>query len=317
MKIDVHVHLLGVKAEHGCYVAPKLSRGPAFAVLSRVLGLPAAAPERLDEAYAEHLVKLAQESELDGIGVLAFDGVYDAQGKLDRAMTSVMVGNDYCLSVCAASDKLLPICSVNPQRADAIAELERVVAAGAVAIKTLPNSQGFDPQHEGYRPFWRRMAQLRIPLLTHTSFEHTIPPINQLYGKPERLKPALEEGVKVIAAHCAGSGVAHPFREDFGTWLAMLSEYEHLYGDVSAMASVSRFPYIHKVLASPLARERVLFGSDFPIPVSPAVFLPQLGVSGVRRLRAIKNPLQRNLEVMRSLGLGEDVIERGAKVLRL
>lgn len=317
MKIDAHVHLLGARQDNGCHLAPKMRRGPLFAILSRVLGLGQVPLERLDEAYVELLLELAQGCELDGLGILAFDGVYDEEGALDLNRTAVMVGNDHCLAVCAQHPKLLPICSVNPQRADALAELERVVKAGAVAIKTLPNSQGFDPMQESYRPFWRRMAQLGVPLLTHTSFEHTIPPINQLYGKPERLVPALEEGVKVIAAHCAGSGVAHPFREDFFTWLKMLSQYDNLYGDISAMASISRFPYLHKVLASPLAMERVILGSDFPVPVSPTVFLPKLGIQRVRVLRGIANPLQRNLETMRSMGIDESVERRAATLLKL
>ena len=317
MIIDVHVHLIGARQDRGCYLAPRMARGPLYAILSRLLGLHGTPPDRLDDAYAELILRLAQESSLDAVGVLAFDGVYDEQGRLDLPRTAMMVSNDYCFEVCAQSGKLLPICSVNPQRADAMQELERVAHRGAVAIKLLPNSHGFDPQAPRYRPFWRRMAQLGLPLLTHTSFEHTVPPINQLFGKPERLIPALEEGLTVIAAHCAGAGIAHPFREDFGTWLSMLRRYERLYGDISAMASVSRFPYIHKVLADPLAHERVLLGSDFPVPVSPGVFVRALGIQTTRALRQIQNPLERNLQVMRALGVSPQVERRASALLRL
>ena len=315
--MDAHVHLLGLRREHGCVMGRKLARGPAYPLMTRSLGLSGTPRDRLDEAYADRVIAWAELSELDAIGVLAFDGVYTAEGRLDKLRTQVMVGNSYCLSVCARSERLFPICSVNPQRRDAIEELERVVEAGSVAIKTLPNSQGFDPAEARYAPFWRRMAELDVPLLTHTSFEHTIPPIDQLYGRPERLLPVLAQGTRVIAAHCAGSGVAHPFHEDFDTWLQMLEDHDNLYGDISAMASVSRFPYIHKVLASPLALERVILGSDYPIPVSPSVFLPQLGFKRVRRLAQISNPLQRNLETFRELGVPESVFARAAEVFKL
>ncbi len=317
MVIDIHVHLLGIKPENQCIVSKKMSRGPAYFVLKRVSGLGGVSRERLDEAYVDRIEAWTHLSELDAIGVLAFDGVYDASGKLDHARTQFMVGNDYCLRVCAERPALLPICSVNPARRDAIDELERVVESGSVAIKTLPNSQGFDPGRDAYRPFWRRMADLKIPLLTHTSFEHTIPPLNQAFGKPERLRPALEEGVTVIAAHCAGAGTAHPFQEDFDTWLEMLEAHDNLWGDISAMASLSRFQYIHRVLKSPLARERVLLGSDFPIPVNPSVFASQLGLRKVRELSRITNPLQQNMEVFRALGVDEAIMSRGAEVLRL
>lgn len=317
MIIDAHVHLLGIREEHGCLIGKKLLKGPAYPLLTHALDLRGTSREQIDEAYANRMIAWANLSELDAIGVLAFDGVYTNAGHLDRDRTQVLIGNDYCLDVCALSDKLLPICSVNPQRGDAIEELERVVAAGSVAIKTLPNSMGFDPSNPAYKAFWQRMADLEIPLLTHTSFEHTIPPIDQIYGRPERLHPVLEQGVKVIAAHCAGSGVAHPFHEDFGTWLDMLVDHENLYGDISAMCSFSRFPYIHKVLASPLALERVIMGSDFPIPVNPSVFLPQIGPREVWRLSQLKNPLQKNLETFRALGVPNHVFERAATLLKL
>ncbi|MFU8806130.1 MAG: amidohydrolase family protein [Bradymonadaceae bacterium] len=317
MIIDMHVHLIGTREDNGCLVSPRLASGFVYYMLSRVLGMHRADPERLDDAFRDKLVEWVEDSDLDGIGVLAFDAVYDESGQFDFERTHFYVSNDYCLDFCERSSKLLPICSVNPQRHDAIEELERVVSKGSVAIKLLPNTQGIDLLNPAYDEFWKRMAALGIPLLSHTSFEHTLPVIDQKFGKPERLRAPLGHGVKVIAAHCAGSGVAHPFREDFGTWLKMLEDYPTLYGDVSAMASLARFPYIHKVLKHELARERILLGSDFPIPVSPVIFTPQLGLRRVRELSKIANPLQRNLEVFRALGCDETMLRRSTQVLKL
>lgn len=317
MIIDVHVHIVGLDQARGCYIAPKMLRGPAYAVLSRALGLNGTPQDQLDEAYLDLVVDLAHTPRLDGVGLLALDGVYDEAGELDMARTSVMVSNDYCLAFAKAHPKFLPVCSINPQRKDALDELERVVEAGTVALKALPNSQGFDPGNERYRPFFRRVAELGVPFLTHTSFEHTIPPLDQAFGKPERLVVPLEEGVTVIAAHCASAGVGHPFREDYWTWESMLETHPNLYGDISAMASVSRFPYIHKVLKSELATSRVILGSDFPIPVSPLVFLRHIGMEKVRQLSGIANPLARNIETFRALGVPEAVFERTASLLKL
>lgn len=317
MIIDIHVHLIGLREENGCMVGKKLLRGPAYHILTRALGLTGVPREKLDDAYADRLIAWAKLSGLDGLGILAFDGVYDEHGEMDTQRTQFLVGNDYCLDVCERSPLLFPICSVNPQRKDAIEELERVAARGAVAIKTLPNSQGFDPGNEAYTAFWQKMADLGLPLLTHTSFEHTIPPIDQAFGKPERLRLPLEQGVTVIAAHCAGAGTAHPFREDFDTWLAMLEEHENLWGDISAMASISRYQYIHRVLASELACERVVMGSDFPVPANPIVFWRQLGWAEVRRLAKFDNPFERNYEVFKALGVSDAIMKRGAELLGL
>ncbi|AWV90257.1 amidohydrolase family protein [Bradymonas sediminis] len=316
MIIDTHIHLIGMREDNGCYVSPKMSTGIAYFLLSRVLGLTGVARAQIDQAYRDKLLGWTADSDLDGAGILAFDAVYTEAGEFDRERTQFYVGNDYCFEVCAASEKLLPICSVNPQRKDAIEELERVVERGSVAIKVLPNSQGFDPANPAYKPFWRRMAALNIPLLTHSSFEHTIPVIKQLYGRPERLRNALEAGVTVISAHCASAGVAH-IHEDFGTWLAMIREFPNLYGDISAMASMARFPYIKKVLNDDLARERVLLGSDFPIPISPWLFAREIGISEVLRLNKIDNPLQKNLETFRALQVPESILGRAAQILKL
>jgi len=317
MIVDGHAHLIGMHPKNGCFASTSMRRGPVAWLLKRSLGLGGVPFEELDAAYVAQLIRYAEDSELDAVGVLAFDGVYDARGKLDEARTSLMVSNDYCFEVCARSKTLWPIASINPQREGAMDELERVSELGAVAIKTLPNSQGFDPANPAYRDFWARMAELELPLLTHTSFEHTIPPLDQSFGHPEHLVPVLEEGTTVIAAHCAGSGTAHPFVEHYDVWRRMLERYERLYGDISAMATVSRYPYIHRVLSSDLATSRVLMGSDYPIPVQPSVFLPKLGVRRVRQLLKITNPLQRNYETFRALGVGEEVMGRAWEVMRM
>ncbi len=316
MIIDVHVHLVGLQEKNGCYAHPKLTRGFMFHFLRRVLGLGGVQRDDLDDAFRKKLIFDVEQSELDGAAVLAFDGVYDERGELDRDTTRVLVGNDYCLEVCRSSPKLFPVCSVNPQRRDALDELDRVAEQGSTAIKLVPNSQGFDPGDRRYEAFWRRMAEWDLPLLTHASFEHTVRVIDQAYGRPERLRLPLECGVTVIAAHCASAGVSH-FHEDIGTWFEMIESFPALYGDLSAMASPARFPYLRQVLENGLARERVMLGSDFPVPVYPWLFLPRLGLSRVRQLGRIANPLQRNLETFRAMGVDETILERAGGLLRL
>ena len=317
MIIDVHVHLVGLNPDNGCYVRSNISSGLIYHLFSWELGLTGVDRSNLDEAYRDQLVVWAEDSELDGVGIMAFDAVYDDLGYYDRERTSYYVSNEFCFEVCEYSEKLFPIASVNPDRRDALDELQKVSERGAVALKLLPNSQGVDPGDRRHEKFWRRVADLGLPLISHTSFEHTVPAINQEFGKPERLVPVLEQGVTVIAAHCAGSGVAHPFEEDFDTWLSMLDDHPNLFGDISAMASVSRFPYIFRVLEEEIARNRVVLGSDFPVPVAPMVFTPQLGWSKAREIAQISNPLQQNLEVFRALGVDDGILHRGAELLRL
>jgi predicted TIM-barrel fold metal-dependent hydrolase len=316
MIVDVHVHLIGIQEINGCFVSPKMSGGVVYHLLARALGLGGTTREELDEAYRKRLVDWVHGSQVDAIGVLGLDGIY-TDGNLDRKRTQVYVSNDYVLDVCKESEQLLPICSVNPSRKDALDELTRVVEAGSVAIKWLPNSQDFDPANPDFKPFYQRMKELEVPLLTHTSFEHTIPPVNQLWGKPERLSVPLDCGVTVIAAHCAGAGTAHLVREDYYEWVAMLPKYPRFFGDISAMASLSRFQYLARVLDNPVARDRVVFGSDFPVPVSPMVFARKIGLKRARELSRIKNPLQQNLETMQAMGVDDAILHRAPSILRM
>ncbi len=323
MITDMHVHLVATNAVEGC----RLGENLRFQLLARWLSWRHDIEggdfdgRGLAAAYRERVVEWAESSQLDAVGLLGMDGVYDESGKLDEDLTQMKVGADHLFDVCEDSDKLVPIPSINPARADAIDKLNEVHERGAVAIKTLPNSQGFDPANPEFRDFWEEMAELELPLVSHTSFEHTIPVIEQSYGEPSRLTAPLEAGVTVIAAHCASSGVAHVI-DHFQEWREMIEEYRHLYGDISAMASMARFSYLRRVLGDSVARQRAVYGSDCPIPVTPWLFVPSLGVSEVRRLTNLDNPLDRNLETVRAVadedGIDvEPLLQRAARLLGL
>ena len=61
--------------------------------------------------------------------------------------------------------KMLFGASVHPYRKDAVAELERCVAAGAVLLKWLPITQGFNPADPRCFPFYEALAHHKLPLL--------------------------------------------------------------------------------------------------------------------------------------------------------
>ena len=42
---------------------------------------------------------------------------------------------------------------------------------GAILIKWIPNIMYIDPSDEKFIPFYKRLAELNIPLLTHTGME--------------------------------------------------------------------------------------------------------------------------------------------------
>src|SRR2546425_2861410 len=121
------------------------------------------------------------------------------------------VSNDYVFRIAHAyPDRLWPGVSINPQRRDAIEELDRCVEAGAKLVKVLPNTQGFDPGNRKYIPFYRRLARHKIPFLSHVGYEIVLTGQDQSAGDPNKLRVPLEEGVTVIAAHgCSNRSEEH------------------------------------------------------------------------------------------------------------
>ena len=72
--------------------------------------------------------------------------------------------------------------------------------------KWLPPIQHIDPANQRLVPFYLRLKELGLPLLSHTGSEHSFTRARNELGDPERLRLPLSLGVTVIAAHAAGSG---------------------------------------------------------------------------------------------------------------
>ena len=269
-----------------------------------------------DTPYAAHLLKTVREAEsIDAVVLLAHEQVYDEDGTLRRDLGTMYVPNDAVLDLARAHPEFLPAVSIHPARADAIEELERCVAAGAVLMKCLPNCQNIDCANPRYRKFWERMAELRLPLLAHTAGEHTVQVLRPEYSDPARLRLPLECGVTVIAAHCATKSGAFD-RDYFGAWVAMLREFPKLYGDISALVSLNRCGHLRDCLA-PEILPRILHGSDFPVPVLGHRLWAQRWIDWrtFRRCQRIENALERDWQFKRALGFGEETVGRFAGLL--
>jgi uncharacterized protein len=313
--VDMHVHLIANDRDAGSYISPTLRRSVTYQFLVRSLGLGSVSDEDLAKVYLDQIQSWATATGgSDRYVLLGMDWVYDADGVVDEARSHLVVNNDAVFDACDGCDRFLAGPSINPQRADAIEALEDVAGRGAALIKVLPNMQGFDPADPAYLPFWTRIRELGLPILAHTGYEHALPSLNEDFGDPRRWSNALDAGCTVIGAHCAAAGKFHR-EEYFNAFTGMLSRYPRLYGDVSGFASPIRSSYLKPMLSSALRRRRLLVGSDFPIPCLPGPFVRQLGVRTVAQLRLDKNPLRRNRLLFESLGLGDEIMTRAAKVL--
>jgi predicted TIM-barrel fold metal-dependent hydrolase len=319
-RIDMHVHMVcngGGGSGGWLRLRSRWHRWLAGFMLHQ-LGLPADALEAdLDTLYADFLLrKIRDAPSIDAVVLLAHEQVYDERGELQHDRGTMYVPNDLVLTLAKQHPEFLAAVSINPARRDAVAELERCAAEGAVLMKCLPNCQNINPSNTRYRRFWETMAELRLPLLAHTGGEHTVEVVEFRYGDPKLLRLPLECGVTVIAAHCATrSGVFE--RDYFSDWRQMTAEFPNLYGDISALVSLNRCGHLRDCL-DPEILPRILHGSDFPVPVlGHRLWLQRwIDTPTFRRCQAIENPLERDWQYKRALGFGDETLTRLGALLR-
>jgi len=211
--------------------------------------------------------------------LLAFDKHYRRDGSVDLEKTEFYVPNEYVFKLAEQQpDLFVPNISVNPYRPDALAELEKWAKRGARVVKWLPNAMGIDPSDPLCDPFYQKMKELDLILLSHGGEEKAVEAEeDQKLGNPLLLRRALDHGVKVIVAHCAGLGANEDLDSkdrkqvhNFDLFMRLMDEkrYEGLaFGEVSAMTQFNR---VGKPLTTILQREdlheRIVNGSDYPLP---------------------------------------------------
>jgi hypothetical protein len=316
--VDMHVHIVGNgTGGTGCWLRLKGWHRPLAGLMMRGLGLPFSALRGdLDRVYAERLLELVRTSSLGSVIILAHDEVYDEHGSKIDGVGSFFVPNDYILKLASQHAEFLPAVSIHPARLDAIEELNRCLVGGAVMMKCLPNCHNIDCNDDRYRRFWERMAEAGLPLLAHTGGEHTVPVVRRELSDPRTLRLPLECGVTVIAAHCGTkSGLFDP--QYFEVFAEMTRRYPNLYGDTSAFNVPIRGSRVKECLELPLT-ERMVHGSDFPVPVHGhcAWFRGRVNWRTFRQWEKHPNVLERDYQLKVAMGFPKESFVRIRRLLR-
>ena len=283
--VDYHAHVAGLgKGGSGAFVHPKMLtwKRPFHRLKFKVYVSAGGVEdeEQADQQIVARLVRLV--SNIEGHGkyrLLAFDKNYHRDGTENLEKTEFYVPNDYVLAIAAQHPELFEsVISVNPHRSDAHEALEHGAMRGARMVKWLPNAMGIDPSDELCDPFYQKMKELGLVLLSHGGEEKAIETEeDQKLGNPLLLRRALDHGVKVIIAHCAGLGDNEdpddPERRrvpNFDLFLRLMDQKRYqglLFADISAMTQFNR---AGKPLMTILQREdlheRLVNGSDYPLP---------------------------------------------------
>ena len=304
--IDCHVHLAALpEGNNGCYISPHMLKSPLFRFLLWKHGLSPDAPREANQKYVNDLLtELRASTHVRQAVLLGMDGVYDQAGRLTHEETHFLIGNDYVLQTSRAyPEDFLAGVSINPQRRDAVDEVHRCAEAGAVLVKVLPNAQQFNPADAKYKPFYRALAERRLPFLSHVGYEFSLIGKDQSVGDPTRLETALDEGVTVIAAHACSYGLML-YERFLPVLLNFARRYPNFFADVSALTLPNRFRMLLHLRHHPEIHDRLLFGTDYPLSVMHVAAWGRVGLHTLRGMLRIKNRFDRQYAVCRSLGVG-------------
>ncbi|MCX7010848.1 MAG: amidohydrolase family protein [Kiritimatiellaeota bacterium] len=313
LTFDLHVHALGVAGKPGgLHLCPAENRGLMLRHLVRRM----ARLEHIAGGLRAQMETWMHQSRLDRFVLLALDRAHRDDGAPDPVHTRLAVDNDAVADWAQTQPKALFGASVHPWRTDALAELERLARRGACLVKWLPSAQNIAPDDPRCLPFFERMAELRLPLLTHTGVEHTLSAFDDDLNAPRRLRPALERGVTVIAAHCGARMLLHE-RSYFEGWRRLALDFPNCYGDISGFGLPVHGRMRSALLRDPELATKILFGSDFPMHVFPLWFAGVLGWRQALRLRALANPFDQAAQLMQALGLPDALFTRAQNLLRL
>jgi mannonate dehydratase len=336
--LDTHVHIVGLgTGGSGCFVNPRLTAWHhpleylRFSIYRQASGVDDVS--KCDQQYVERLLHLIRSQTPRGRALIfAFDQVHDDDGTPRPDLSEFHVPNDYVLKLARENpDAFVPCASIHPYRADAVDALVSAHAQGAMAVKWLPNAMHIDPSSPKCDPFYEKLVELGVPLITHAGEELAVDAEEaQRLGNPLLLRRALDAGVKVVIAHCASlgdnpdldaadAGSAPAPVDNFELFVRLMDEPRYqglLFGDASALPQFNRLgrPLLTMLRRRELA-DRLVNGSDYPLPAINV--LMQTGAIEAKGLLTAKerrllneidqhNPLLFDFVLKRTICLRED-----------
>jgi predicted TIM-barrel fold metal-dependent hydrolase len=175
------------------------------------------------------------------------------------------VRNDEILEVARANpDVLIPFGSVDPHREDAVEEVRRLVGLGVRGFKFHPNIQAFFPNDEAFYPLYEAIQAAGVPALFHTG--HSGIGTGLPGGGGIRLKYSNPLHVDDVAVDFPRLPIvlAHPSFPWQDEAISIALHKQQVYIDLSGW-SPKYFPPQLVRYANTQLRDRVLFGSDFPM----------------------------------------------------
>jgi predicted TIM-barrel fold metal-dependent hydrolase len=194
----------------------------------------------------------------------------------------VVPNTDVLASAARHADVLIPFVSVDPMRGDAaLAELDALIATGNVrGFKLHPPLQAFFPNDRRIYPVYETLAATRLPVIFHTG--HSGIGSGQRGGGGIRLKygdPMLLDDVAVDFPDLP-IVMAHPSFPWQDAAISVCLHKPNVFIDLSGW-SPKYFPPTLVHYANTLLREKMLFGSDYPL-ITPDRWLADFAALPIR-----------------------------------
>ena len=332
---DCHVHLVGTgDSQSGAWFNPNMNSiwHPVLKTQKHFyMNGGCTAEGNIDHSYVARLAQISAEMPTGFKSMLfAFDWFRDEKGRPIKDQSIFHIPNEYAAKIASEySQQFEWVCSIHPYRPDA---LEAAKAQGARAIKWLPSGMGIDPASPKCDIFYHKAAQLNMPIISHTGAESAVQGGEQAYGNPLRMRRALDNGIRVVLAHCASEG--HDEDTDFAnkrvksidlfTRIMDTPDYKSLaFGEISALTLINHAAAIKPILQRSDWHNRLLNGSDYPLSgIFPLINTAQLAKMDLLKpehlpfLRQVKayNPLLFDFSVKRliqvnAIGFANQIFE--------
>jgi predicted TIM-barrel fold metal-dependent hydrolase len=164
------------------------------------------------------------------------------------------------------NDVLIPLGSVDPWRGKAaVRRVHRLVEQfGVKGFKFHPSMQGFEPNDRRFYPIYEALVDARVPALFHTGqtgIGAGLPGghgIKLRYSDPMLLDDVAADFPDLTIV------LAHPSVPWVDSQIAIATHKSNVYIDLSGWSPKYFPPQLVKA-ANGLLRNKVLFGSDFPV----------------------------------------------------
>jgi predicted TIM-barrel fold metal-dependent hydrolase len=218
-------------------------------------------------------------------------GAYYRERKMAAVIFSVdeqisgapFLGNDQVAAIAARdSDILIPFASINPHRGPAgVEEARRLIKEGRICgFKFHPPLQEFFPDDRVAYPLFEVIAEAGLPALFHTGHSGIGTRVRGgggvrlKYGNPMHLDDVAVDfpDMPIILAH-----PSFPWQDEA---ISVCLHKPQVYIDLSGW-SPKYFPPILIQYANTLLKDKMLFGSDFPV-ITPDRWLKDFDTIGIR-----------------------------------